>query len=141
MKKVFSLNDIVPIAGWLLQQLDDKKIIAFYGQMGAGKTTLVYTICQILQVEDVVSSPTFSIINEYRIPDGEKPASVYHIDLYRLQDEEEAVRTGVEDCLYSGHYCFVEWPEKAPDLFPEGTLYVSLTVIDDDRREIEILKK
>ncbi|MBZ4189784.1 tRNA (adenosine(37)-N6)-threonylcarbamoyltransferase complex ATPase subunit type 1 TsaE [Niabella beijingensis] len=141
MKKIFSLNDIIPIAGWLLQQMDDKKIIAFYGQMGAGKTTLIYTICQVLQVEDVVSSPTFSIINEYRFTDEGKPASVYHMDLYRLRDEEEAVRAGVEDCLYSGHYCFVEWPEKAPELFPEGTLYVSLTVIDGDQRELEILKK
>lgn len=141
MKKVFSLNEIIPVAEWLLQAAGDKKNIAFYGQMGAGKTTLIYTICQILQVEDVVSSPTFSIINEYRFTDNGQPASVYHIDLYRLQDEEEAVRAGVEDCLYSGHYCFVEWPEKAPELFPEGTLYVSLSVLDEERREIEILKK
>jgi len=141
MKKVFSISDIIQVAGWLLQQLGDKKIVAFYGQMGAGKTTLIYTICQVLQVEDVVSSPTFSIINEYRFSDDGKPASVYHMDLYRLQDEEEAVRAGVEDCLYSGHYCFVEWPEKAPDLFPAETLYVSLTVLDEERREIEILKK
>ncbi|SDC86860.1 tRNA (adenosine(37)-N6)-threonylcarbamoyltransferase complex ATPase subunit type 1 TsaE [Niabella drilacis] len=140
MKKVFSLNDIVQVAGWLLQQLGDQKIIAFYGQMGAGKTTLIYTVCQVLQVEDVVSSPTFSIINEYRFPDNGQSASVYHMDLYRLQDEEEAVRAGVEDCLYSGHYCFVEWPEKAPDLFPGETLYVSLSVVDEERREIEILK-
>lgn len=141
MKKVFSISDIIQVAGWLLQQLGDKKIIAFYGQMGAGKTTLIYTLCQILQVEDVVSSPTFSIINEYRFSDNGKPASVYHMDLYRLQDEEEAVRAGVEDCLYSGHYCFVEWPEKAPDLFPPETLYVSLTVLDEEQREIEILEK
>lgn len=141
MKREFSQGDIIQVAGWLLQQLEDKKIIAFYGQMGAGKTTLIYTLCQILQVEDVVSSPTFSIINEYRFMDNGKPASVYHMDLYRLQDEEEAIRAGVEDCLYSGHYCFVEWPEKAPDLFPEETLYVSLTAKDGEQREIEILKK
>ncbi|MCF3110121.1 tRNA (adenosine(37)-N6)-threonylcarbamoyltransferase complex ATPase subunit type 1 TsaE [Niabella sp. CC-SYL272] len=141
MKKVFALNEIIQVAEWLLQEAHDKKIIAFYGQMGAGKTTLIYTICQLLQVEDVVSSPTFSIINEYRFTDNGQPASVYHMDLYRLQDEEEAVRAGVEDCLYSGHFCFVEWPEKAPELFPEGTLYVSLSVLDGEQREIEILKK
>ncbi|WP_300602686.1 tRNA (adenosine(37)-N6)-threonylcarbamoyltransferase complex ATPase subunit type 1 TsaE [Niabella sp.] len=140
MKKVFSLNEIIQVAEWLLQEAGDKKNIAFYGQMGAGKTTLIYTICQLLQVEDVVSSPTFSIINEYRYTEAGKPASVYHIDLYRLQNEEEAVRAGVEDCLYSNHHCFVEWPEKAPDLFPEGTLYVSLRVLEGAQREIEILK-
>ena len=141
MEKLFSLNEIVQTAGWLLENLDGKKIIAFYGDMGAGKTTFIYTLCQILEVEDVVSSPTFSIINEYRFTDNGQPASVYHMDLYRLQDEEEAIRAGVEDCLYSGHYCFVEWPEEAPDLFPEATVYVSVEVIDAQTRKIEILKK
>ena len=116
-------------------------LLCLAGDMGAGKTTFIYTLCQILEVEDVVSSPTFSIINEYRFTDNGQPASVYHMDLYRLQDEEEAIRAGVEDCLYSGHYCFVEWPEKSPDLFPEATVYVSVEVIDAQTRKIEILKK
>lgn len=141
MEKVFSLKEIVQAAGWLLENSGNKKVIAFYGEMGAGKTTFIYTLCQILQVEDVVGSPTFSIINEYRYADGGKPASVYHMDLYRLNDEEEAVRAGVENCLYSGHYCFVEWPEKAPALFPEDTLYVSISLVDTENRRIEILKK
>ncbi|AHF15928.1 tRNA (adenosine(37)-N6)-threonylcarbamoyltransferase complex ATPase subunit type 1 TsaE [Niabella soli] len=141
MEKVFSLSNIIQAASWLLENLGDKKVVAFYGEMGAGKTTFIYTLCQILEVEDMVSSPTFSIINEYKFADSGKPGSVYHMDLYRLRDEEEAVRAGVEDCLYSGHYCFVEWPEKAPDLFPEATLFVSVSVVDDQNRKIEILPK
>ncbi|MBO9618856.1 MAG: tRNA (adenosine(37)-N6)-threonylcarbamoyltransferase complex ATPase subunit type 1 TsaE [Niabella sp.] len=137
MEKVFSLSNIIQAASWLLENLGDKKVVAFYGEMGAGKTTFIYTLCQIMEVEDMVSSPTFSIINEYKFTDG----SIYHMDLYRLRDEEEAVRAGVEDCLYSGHYCFVEWPEKAPDLFPEATLFVSVSVVDDQNRKIEILPK
>lgn len=139
MEKVFSLSNIIQAASWLLENLDDKKVVAFYGEMGVGKTTFIYTLCQILEVEDMVSSPTFSIINEYKF--AGRSGSVYHMDLYRLRDEEEAVRAGVEDCLYSGQYCFVEWPEKAPDLFPETTLFVSVSVIDEQNRKIEILPK
>ena len=86
--------------------------------MGAGKTTFIHALCDVKGVTDTVGSPTFSIINEYRYPGGR----IFHIDLYRLKDEEEAVRTGVEDVLYSGDLCLVEWPDRAPGIFPPDTV-------------------
>ncbi|MCH5717129.1 tRNA (adenosine(37)-N6)-threonylcarbamoyltransferase complex ATPase subunit type 1 TsaE [Niabella hibiscisoli] len=122
----------------MLDELKDRKVIALHGTMGAGKTTLVSTICNLLQVEDVVSSPTFSVINEYRYSEDGAQKRLYHIDLYRLKDEEEAIRTGVEDCLYSGDYCFVEWPERAEGLFPDDTATVYLRVEGETDRSLEI---
>jgi tRNA threonylcarbamoyladenosine biosynthesis protein TsaE len=100
--------------------------------MGAGKTTFIHQLCEIRGVTDTVGSPTFSIINEYRYPGG----SIFHIDLYRLKDEEEAIRAGVEDVLYSGEICLVEWPDRAPDIFPPDTVHVRLEVLDPDTRKI-----
>ena len=105
--------------------------------MGAGKTTFIHTLCDLRGVTDVVGSPTFSIINEYLFPGG----MIYHIDLYRLKDEEEALRAGVEDCLYSDHVCLVEWPEKAPGIFPPGTVHAFIEVIDSDSRHLTIRDK
>lgn len=136
--KKYTLPEISEAAQWLLNELKDRKVIALHGTMGAGKTTLVSTICHLLKVEDVVSSPTFSVINEYRYDDNGAKKRLYHIDLYRLKDEEEAIRTGVEDCLYSGDYCFVEWPERAEALFPDDTVTVHLKVEGDIHRSLEI---
>ncbi len=136
--KKYTLPEIDQTAGWLLNELKDRKVIALHGAMGAGKTTLVSAICRLLKVEDVVSSPTFSVINEYRYNENETPKRLYHIDLYRLKDEEEAIRTGVEDCLYSGDYCFVEWPERAEALFPDDTTTLYLRVEGDTDRSLEI---
>ncbi len=136
--KKYTLPEIDQTAQWLLNELEDRKVMALHGTMGAGKTTLVNAICNLLKVEDVVSSPTFSVINEYRYTQNGTPKRLYHIDLYRLKDEEEAVRTGVEDCLYSGDYCFVEWPERAKGLFPEDTATVYLRVEGDTDRSLEI---
>jgi tRNA threonylcarbamoyladenosine biosynthesis protein TsaE len=135
MEWIFELAEIDKMAGQLLAAYHDKKVWALRGDMGAGKTTLVHALCGALGVVDVVGSPTFPVINEYRTADGQ---TVYHIDLYRLKDAEEAINTGVEDCLYSGHRCFVEWPDRATELFDEDTLYLQLEVVYGDRRKLTV---
>ncbi|MBL0356061.1 MAG: tRNA (adenosine(37)-N6)-threonylcarbamoyltransferase complex ATPase subunit type 1 TsaE [Chitinophagaceae bacterium] len=131
----FSLNEISKAANQLLSLTDKNRVIAFHGEMGAGKTTIIHALCKVLGVKDAISSPTFSIINQYQT---EKAATIYHIDLYRLKDEEEAIQTGVEDCLYSGSWCFVEWPEKAAAIFPETTLHVYITPLNNHTRKLTI---
>jgi tRNA threonylcarbamoyladenosine biosynthesis protein TsaE len=101
--------------------------------MGAGKTTFIHALCSIKGVNGAVGSPTFSIINEYRHPGGK----IFHIDLYRLRDEEEALRAGVEDTLYSGQICLVEWPERAPGIFPPETVDINIEAIDPHTRKIQ----
>jgi tRNA threonylcarbamoyladenosine biosynthesis protein TsaE len=131
----FSLENINEAAKIFLQAIDTKKVIALHGQMGAGKTTFVHAICDTLGVNGAVSSPTFSIINEYKSANGD---IIYHLDLYRLKDEQEAINAGVEDCLYSGNLCLVEWPEITPELFPDDTLHCYLSVISEKERRFEI---
>jgi tRNA threonylcarbamoyladenosine biosynthesis protein TsaE len=106
--------------------------------MGAGKTTFIHSLCDVKKVKDVVGSPTFSIINEYVFTEGGKEKKIYHIDLYRLKDETEAVQAGVEDCLFSDHICLVEWPEKIPSLLPDGTLHVYFEIVDLNTRRLRI---
>ena len=137
MKITYELSGIKDTAARFWKVIDDKKIIAFHGNMGAGKTTFIHALCEVKGVKDVVGSPTFSIINEYYFPSGK----IFHIDLYRLKDEEEAIRAGVEDCLYSDHICFVEWPEKAPGLFPNDTAHVFIEVADSGTRHLTIQDK
>jgi tRNA threonylcarbamoyladenosine biosynthesis protein TsaE len=137
LKMIYQLEKIEEAAAMLLHSAGSKKIIAFHGSMGAGKTTLIHALCEAKVVKDVVTSPTFSIINEYNFPGGK----IYHIDLYRLKDEEEALRAGVEDCLYSNHLCFVEWPEKAPGIFPPDTLHVFIEPTDAQTRQLTIPDK
>jgi tRNA threonylcarbamoyladenosine biosynthesis protein TsaE len=132
METVFSLQDIGSAARAFWTNWPDRRVFAFSGQLGAGKTTFIQALCREKNVNDTVSSPTFSLINEYGYPGG----TIYHLDLYRLKDEEEAVRAGVEDCLYSGDLCLVEWPERAPDIFPPETLRVQLEVIDENSRKL-----
>ncbi|HRN47482.1 MAG TPA: tRNA (adenosine(37)-N6)-threonylcarbamoyltransferase complex ATPase subunit type 1 TsaE [Niabella sp.] len=141
MQKIYDKNELAEVAEWLWQQLNSNKILALHGEMGSGKTTLVHTICDYLGVKDTVGSPTFSIINEYSFQAEGKEQPIFHIDLYRLKDEEEAVRTGVEDTLYSGSYCFVEWPEVAPEIFPDDTLHVFISLAGNEKRKIEIERK
>ena len=133
----YQLNEIKDAAVWFWQATNDKKVVAFHGEMGSGKTTFIHTLCEVKGVKDVVGSPTFSIINEYCYPGG----MIYHIDLYRLKDEQEATLAGVEDCLYSDHICFVEWPEKAPGIFPIDTIDVFLKVVDSATRHLSIKDK
>lgn len=131
----FKLENINAAATDLLAVLKDYKVIAFHGEMGAGKTTFIHAICEVMKVKDVVGSPTFSIINEYNTESGD---SIFHLDLYRLKNEAEAVAAGVEDCLYSGDLCLVEWPEKAPGIFPPSTLHCYLKSIGDNERNLQI---
>lgn len=135
MDIIFKLGEIDKSAKIFLEKIKGYKIIALHGEMGAGKTTFIHALCSELGVKDNIGSPTFSIINQYQTNAGE---NIYHIDLYRLKDEEEAIQTGVEDCLYSGSYCFVEWPDRAPGIFPEGTLHVSIIALNNDTRKLTI---
>lgn len=137
MDFTYQLNEINGAALWFWQATDDKKVIAFHGAMGSGKTTFIHALCEVKRVKDIVGSPTFSIINEYCFAGG----MIYHIDLYRLKDEQEATRAGVEDCLYSDHICLVEWPEKAPGIFPIDTVHLFIEVIDSETRHLSIKDK
>lgn len=133
----FTIRDILSTAQDFWKEVGDKKVFAFHGVMGAGKTTFIHALCDIKKVTSTVGSPTFSLINEYSYPGG----LIYHIDLYRLSNEEEAIRAGIEDCLYSNHICLVEWPEKAIGLFPEDTVHVYLEALNNDIRRLQINNK
>ncbi len=133
MDLTFDLEDIQKAAAAFIDTHKDATVFAFRGEMGAGKTTFISKVCELLGVEDNMGSPTFSIINEYATPGG----SVFHMDLYRLKDEEEAIQAGVEDLLYSGELCFVEWPDRAPGIFPDDTVWIELKVADANSRIIK----
>ena len=135
MQKEFTLETIHAVAVEILQQLNDYKIWAFDAAMGAGKTTFIHALCDVLQVTDTVSSPTFSIINQYKTKSGQ---TIYHLDLYRIKDEEEAIQAGVEDVLYSGELCLVEWPEKIASLLPSDAVYLFIETINSATRRITI---
>jgi len=143
MEWSFSLDQINHVAKEFCLLTEGKTVIAFHGQMGSGKTTFIHAYCDGIGVKDVVGSPTFSIINEYEYvpavsgPQGNKKV-LFHIDLFRLKDEEEALKAGVEDCFYSGHLCLVEWPEKAPHLFPPDTIHVNIEIVDNKTRRLKI---
>jgi len=137
MEWIYTLDQVKETASQLWKVGGKTTVFAFHGEMGAGKTTFIHALCEVKGVRDVVGSPTFSIINEYYFPSGK----IFHIDLYRLKDEEEAIRAGVEDCLYSDHICFVEWPEKALGLFPNGTVHVFIEVEDSETRHLTIQDK
>ena len=119
----------------LLELISDNNIICFYGEMGVGKTTFIKEICKKLGVEDTVSSPTFSIINEYLTENNE---SVYHFDFYRIEKEEEAFDIGYEEYFYQGNLCLIEWPEKISLIIPENIIKVQITR-SDEQRIIEII--
>lgn len=134
MEFLYRLADINQAAAEVLKAFGGRKIVAFTGEMGSGKTTFIQALCRHMGVTGNMGSPTFSIINEYESEKG----PVFHIDLYRCRDEEEAIRAGVEDCLYSGCICFVEWPSKAPSLLPEETIRVSIAETDAVTRKITV---
>jgi tRNA threonylcarbamoyladenosine biosynthesis protein TsaE len=135
MEISFKLEQIQQIAAQILSILDKPGCIILQGEMGAGKTTMTQALCRALGVKDKTGSPTFSIINEYATKTGK---TIYHLDLYRLKSEAEAVTAGVEDCLYSGSYCFVEWPERAPGLFESGWPVIEIRNVDEDTRTLKI---
>jgi tRNA threonylcarbamoyladenosine biosynthesis protein TsaE len=132
MERIYTLPEIDEIARVLWDSFPDKKTFAFKGNMGSGKTSFIRALCRVKKVKEAVGSPTFSIINEYSFSEG----IIYHLDLYRLKDEAEAIRAGVEDCLYSGEICLVEWPDRAPGIFPEDTLGILLETINECTRKI-----
>jgi tRNA threonylcarbamoyladenosine biosynthesis protein TsaE len=134
MERTFALPEIDEMARVFWRSFPDKKIYAFQGNMGAGKTSFIRALCEVKNVKETIGSPTFSIINEYSCESG----IIYHLDLYRLKDEEEAIRAGVEDCLYSGEICLVEWPGRAKGIFPAETLGISLEIIDVNTRKIRV---
>lgn len=138
MERVFKLADIRDLVRECWEKGHRFPVWALHGEMGAGKTTFVHALCDMLGVTDAVGSPTFSLINEYAYDCAGTRRRLFHIDLYRLRDAAEARAAGVEDCLYSGHPCLVEWPEKAPELFPEDTLHCWLETVDAQTRRIRI---
>ena len=135
MDVLFTLPQIQTAAVTFLREVKNHNVIAFHGEMGAGKTTFVHAVCDELGVQNAVSSPTFSIINEYTTAAGK---TIYHLDLYRLKSAEEAINAGVEDCFYSGNLCLVEWPEIAPSIFPENTLHAHIQIKGNNQRLLQI---
>ena len=139
MKKIFvckSLDGLDQIANLILENFSQYRVFAFFGKMGVGKTTLIKHICKKLDVEDNVTSPSFSIINEYKTLSGE---SVFHFDFYRIKNLVEALDIGYEDYFYSDSYCFIEWPEKIKELLPENFVYVHIEENEnDDSRVIKL---
>lgn len=135
MERIFTQEELPETARLFWEKFPDTAVFAFDGQMGAGKTTFIKALCAAKAVQDVTSSPTFSIINEYHYPGpsgGE--ARIYHLDLYRLRNEQEALDAGVEDCLYGGDVCFVEWPGIVTSLLPADTVLVQLEALPDQKR-------
>ena len=127
---VRSLDELQPAVQQLLKLLPEKRLFAFYAEMGAGKTTFIKAICKELGVIDPVSSPTYSIVNEYHTSTGEK---LYHFDFYRLKKPAEAKAIGCDEYFDSGAYCFIEWPEKIGTLLPEGCVAVKIEVAGEIR--------
>ncbi len=132
-KKINSLDELKVAAKELITAFSDDRVFAFYGKMGAGKTTFIQSICRALGSDDNVTSPTFALINEYNTADLD---SIFHFDFYRIKDIEEAYDLGYEDYIYSGSYCLIEWPEMIESLLPEKMVEVKIEVQDDDSRVI-----
>ena len=135
MEKIYTLSEIETVATNLLPHLTSK-IILVSGEMGAGKTTMIKSFCKALNSSDLVSSPTFSLINEYRTANN-KP--LYHFDCYRIENEEEAYDFGAEEYLHSGHLCFIEWSENIASILPEESNALMIEKIDATTRKIILL--
>jgi len=131
--KADHLSALPDAAGAILDRLDGRRVVAFYGAMGAGKTTLIRAMCERLGVTDNVNSPTFSIVNEYRTAAGER---VFHFDFYRIERAEEALDMGCEEYFYSGDLCLVEWPERIEGLLPNDTARVRIEITGTESRTI-----
>jgi tRNA threonylcarbamoyladenosine biosynthesis protein TsaE len=131
-----TLTALPQAAEQLLPLLEQHRVIAFYGAMGAGKTTLIKAICSAMGVANTVNSPTFALVNEYRKPDSEPG---YHFDFYRINKPEEAFDLGYEEYFFSGHSCLIEWPEYIAPLLPTGTLHLHINVNDSGTRTLHEL--
>lgn len=131
---ITSLEELANSAPDILNYAGINRIFLFYGDMGAGKTTLIKSLCAAVGVTDEVTSPTFSIVNEYESPDG----PVYHFDFYRLKDMSEALDMGYEEYFFSEKYCFIEWPEKIAGLIPEQYTGIRITVLETGERQLTV---
>jgi len=139
MNQTYELSALPEIADKLAVLVRHYRVVTFEGEMGAGKTTLIKALCKALGVLEMVSSPTFALVNQYEATNLGSRTRVYHIDLYRLDGEEEALRAGIEDHLYSGDLCLLEWPQRALGIVPENALRVILASPDIEHRHISIL--
>ena len=135
MEITFSLDEIQSVAQKIIAE-NPQKVILFHGQMGAGKTTFIKALAKELGVKDATSSPTFSLVNEYKTIDNQL---IYHFDVYRLKSESEALDFGIDDYLYSGNWCFIEWPEKIQNLLPDtfSELFISQTI--ENKRKVTLV--
>ena len=131
--KSTSLDSIQDAARTFISQMGDRKVFAFYGHMGAGKTTFIKALCEAMGVEDVITSPTFSLVNDYTDRNGN---SIYHFDFYRIKKLEEVYDMGYEDYFYSGSLCLMEWPELIEELLPEDAVKVTITEQADGSRTV-----
>ena len=133
--KINSLADINEAAKQFIENMGDGKVFAFYGKMGAGKTTFIKAVCEELGVDDVITSPTFAIVNEYQ--SATTGDSIYHFDFYRIKKLEEVYDMGYEDYFYSGSLCFLEWPELIDDLVPEDATKVTIEATEEGGRIVK----
>lgn len=134
MNNNYSLENLPKIASEIISSVENKTLL-FYGQMGVGKTTLIKEICKQLGVLDTISSPTFSLVNEYQTKSNEK---VYHFDFYRIEDEEEALDMGIDDYFYNNEWCLIEWPENIENLLPLDAVKIELTMLENGQRNIQL---
>lgn len=134
--KIESLEQITEAARRFIAEIGDRSVFALYGKMGAGKTTFIKAVCEELGVTDVINSPTFAIVNEYR--SDETGELIYHFDFYRIKKLEEVYDMGYEDYFYSGALCFIEWPELVEELLPGDAVRVSIEELEDGTREITL---
>ena len=137
------IKDIAQIheaAQQFVEQIGDRSVFAFYGEMGAGKTTFIKAVCEELGVDDVITSPTFAIVNEYFLTSHLSPltSKIYHFDFYRIKKLEEVYDMGFEDYFYSGDLCFIEWPELIEEVLPEDAVRVTIEALADGSRKITI---
>jgi tRNA threonylcarbamoyladenosine biosynthesis protein TsaE len=133
--RIRNKRELPAAAKTLLNNFQGKRIFAFYGAMGAGKTTFIKAVCESLGAADLVTSPSFTLINEYRRSDG---GSLYHIDLYRIKNRNEMLDLGIEEYFSSGSYCFIEWPEMIEEILPSETVNIKITVGKNEERILEI---
>lgn len=133
MDKNYTLKDVTQLSRDIIKNVSHN-VLLFYGDMGVGKTTLIKQICKDLGSNDIISSPTFSLVNEY----SSKNETLYHFDFYRITNEEEALDIGIEDYLYSKNWCFIEWPENIGNLLPLDAVEIHLTLLEDGSRNIKI---
>ena len=138
MEITYTLEQLSKTADMFWRIAENVRTIAFHGAMGSGKTTFIHALCDVRGVKDAVGSPTFAIINEYFFSENGETKKIFHIDLYRLKNEQEAITAGVEDCLYADHICLIEWPEKISSLLPDNTLHVFIESINERTRRLRI---